>query len=397
MKNTNVKKVKERGNGEGTIYENKKTGLLVAQYFVDGERKSLYQRKKETKTDFKKRFIQVKNSINEGTYIDKSNETVVTLAREYIETKFNDRVTSERTYGRDLETLKQLENTCSNFCNLPIQKVTLKHLQNAKKDISEYSNSVIDKIWRLLNKSFKKACSPSRKILTYNLMEDDELKKPISKKTTKIVKSLSDDELEKLNHILDNEEKDHKYRNIVKMQLISGMRIGEVLARSFNDLNNETNELYVHNTLTQDKNYRVIWSNHTKNFNIKTNIDEGRRYLPLDNSLFNELLEIINNEFIKYKSNPRNLIFWDYENNTFIKPNQVASWLVRLNKKYNICKESLSTHRLRHTAITHWKELGIDLSVIQYLAGHVEGSDITEKVYIDTRPEFVKQELEKFS
>ena len=91
------------------------------------------------------------------------------------------------------------------------------------------------------------------------------------------------------------------------------------------------------------------------------------------------------------------MIFWDYENNTFIKPNQVASWLVRLNKKYNICKESLSTHRLRHTAITHWKELGIDLSVIQYLAGHVEGSDITEKVYIDTRPEFVKQELEKFS
>lgn len=87
------------------------------------------------------------------------------------------------------------------------------------------------------------------------------------------------------------------------------------------------------------------------------------------------------------------LLFWDYKNNDFIKPKEIGAWLTRLNKKYDISKEALGTHRLRHTALTHWKELGIPLDVIQYLAGHVEGSDITEEVYIDISPEFVDKKL----
>lgn len=113
--------------------------------------------------------------------------------------------------------------------------------------------------------------------------------------------------------------------------------------------------------------------------------------------MFSGLTEIIEEQKNKRISNSRNLLFWNYSKNTFITPSEVNSWLRRLNEKYNICKDSLSTHRLRHWAITHWKEIGIDLSVIQYLAGHVEGSDITTEVYIDTRPEFVHKELAKVS
>lgn len=395
MQKARKQKSKERGNGEGTIYTNTQTGRLMAQYFVNGDRKSLYQRKNEKKSDFKKRFTQIMNSINQGTYIGKSSETVVSLAKKYIETKHNDKITSDRSYKRDLESLDQLKKTCSNFCELPIQKVTLNHIQDAKENISEYSNSVIDKIWRLLNKSFKMACSPSRRIINYNLMEDEELKKPLSKKKTKKVEPLANEEVEKLNSILDNEVRNHKYRNIVKMQLISGMRIGETLARSFDDYNDETSEFYVYNTLTEDDDYKVIWSEHTKTYNKKTQIDEGKRYLPLDTTLFLDLIPIIEEQHCSSNSNPRNLLFWDYEDNTFVKPVEVSSWLSRLNNKYHISKDNLTTHRLRHTAITHWKELGLDLSVIQYLAGHVEGSDITESTYIDIRPEFVKKELKK--
>lgn len=39
----------------------------------------------------------------------------------------------------------------------------------------------------------------------------------------------------------------------------------------------------------------------------------------------------------------------------------------------------------------------MELSAIQYLAGHVEGSDITETVYIDTSLEFVEKEIGKIS
>ena len=39
----------------------------------------------------------------------------------------------------------------------------------------------------------------------------------------------------------------------------------------------------------------------------------------------------------------------------------------------------------------------MDLNVIQYLAGHVEGSKITEETYIDTTFDYVKATLNRIS
>lgn len=392
------KKTKSVGNGEGSLYYSETLSCWMFQYYdTTGKRQTMKQKKKETVKDFKARVTKVKNELNTGTYIAKSTETVVTIAEQHIENKHTDGITSDRSYARDLETLGQIKKTCYNFCNLPIQNVTIKHLEDAKKEIKEYANSTIDKIWCLLGKVFNIACSPSRKILIYNLMLDETLKKPISVKKTKKVKPLTNKELEKFNSILDNQERNHPYRNIAKMQSISGMRIGEVLARSKGDYNKDKQQFDIHNTLTQDANYHVIMGKHTKTYNKKTQIDEGQRYLPLDNNLFSELVDIIEEQCNKNITNIYNLLFWDYEKNTFVTPSEVNSWLKRLNAKYDICTSELTSHRLRHTALTHWKEIGIDLSAIQYLAGHVEGSDITEGVYIETSLDFVKKQIAKVS
>ena len=392
------KKTRQVGNGEGSLYKSEKLDCWIFQYYdTNGKRQTMKQKKKESAKDFKARVTKIKNELNTGTYISKSKETVVTIAEQHIENKHTDGITSDRSYARDLETLEQIKKTCSNFCDLPIQNVTIKHLEAAKKEIKEYANSTIDKIWCLLGKVFSIACSPSRKILIYNLMLDETLKKPISVKKTKKVKPLTNKELDKFNSILDNEERNHPYRNIAKMQCISGMRIGEVLARSKEDYNKDTKQFDVHNTLTQDEKYHVVLGKHTKTYNKKTQIDEGQRYLPLDNNLFSELVEIIEEQCNKKTTNIYNLLFWDYEKNTFVTPGEINSWLKRLNAKYHICTLELTTHRLRHTALTHWKEIGIDLSAIQYLAGHVEGSDITEGVYIETSLDFVKQQIAKIS
>ena len=388
-----TQKNKSKGNGEGTIYYNKAKGRWVGQYVIEGKRKSVYQRKNESVSDFKKRFNKIMNDINQGTYLEKSAETVITIAVQYINLKHEDGITSGRSYKREMETLEAIKKTCSNFCNLPIQKVTIKNIENAKKNIRQYANSVIDKIWKLLTKSFDIACSPSRKVLMYNIMRDETLKKPISIKETQKVKALSHKEFEKLNKILDNEERNHKYRNVVKMQGISGMRIGEVLARSKKDYDKINNNFNVHNTLTQNEKYKTVLGKHTKTFNKKMQIDNGQRYLPLDNELFSGLEEIIKEECEKKISNIYNLLFWDYGKNTFITPSEINSWLYRLNKKYNICKDKLTTHRLRHTALTYWNEKDIPLRVIQYLAGHVEGSDITDDVYIDINLNYIKNKL----
>lgn len=398
-------KTRRVGNGEGSLYYSDSLGCWVFQYYdTQGKRQTLKQRKKESIKDFKARVTQIKNSLNTGSYIAKSQETVISLAKHYVKLKHNDGTTTARSYGRELSTIKQIEKTCSNFCYLPIQQVTIKHIEEAKKEIKTYSNAVINKIWQMLHKTFKIACSPSRKILIYNVMEDISLKKPISDTPSKRVKPLTKTEYERLVNVLDNEERNHKYRNLLKLHLIAGSRIGETLARSENDFDEENNKFNIWNTLTQDEFYHTIWSEHTKTYNKLTGIDEGKRFLPLDNPIFAEIADIIKEEKtkkVKSIKNVYNVLFWDYKNDTFISPKEINCWLSRLESKYNILdkedKENLTTHRIRHYAITHWAEMGIPKRVIQYLAGHVDGSTITENVYIETSFDFVKSTLCKIS
>lgn len=381
---------KSKGNGEGTIYVNSRTGLYVGQYVIDGKRKSVYQKKNEKAGDFKARFNKIILSINEGTYIGKSSETLEKIIERHIEQKNKDGITSDNSYKRDKETLEQLRKCCSNFIYKPIQKVTLYDIEKSKESLKQYKKSGIDRAWRLLFKGFRIASSPSNKLIPYNLMDDENLKKPVSVKITEKVKPLTMEEEQRLNQILDNEERNHPYRNIVKLELITAMRIGEVLARSQDNISKGRKKLLINNTLTEDDEGNIILGEHTKTYNKTTGVDEGVRNFPINDEINTILDEQLKNKV----TNIYGLLFWDYEKNTFISPKEINAWLRRLNTKYKISK-TLHNHRLRHTRITRWKEAGMDMNAIQYLAGHVEGSEITNKVYIDVSEKFAFDQLEK--
>lgn len=383
-------KKKSKGNGEGTIYVSSKTGLYIGQYVVDGKRKSVYQKKNEKVGDFKARFNKIIISINDGTYINKSSETLETIIERHIEQKNKDGITSTNSYKRDKETLEQIRKCCSNFIYKPVQKVTLYDIEKSKEKMKQYKKSGIDRAWRLLFKGFRIASSPSNRLIPYNIMDDENLKKPVSEKITEKVKPLTIEEEKRLNEILDNEERNHPYRNIVKLELITAMRIGEALARSINNIDKENKKLLINNTLTEDTDGTVILGEHTKTYNKTTGIDEGIRNFPISK----EIDEIISEQTKDSITNIYGLLFWDYEKNTFISPKEINAWLRRLNAKYKISK-TLHNHKLRHTRITRWKEAGMDLNAIQYLAGHVEGSEITNKVYIDVSENFAFEQLEK--
>lgn len=390
MKKTN-KKTKTVGNGEGSLYYSEYWKCWAFQYYdTFGKRQCLKQKKKELVKDFKARVTKIKNDLNTGTYIAKSSVTTESIIQEHIDQKFNDGVTKENSYNRDLNTLKQIENCCSNFVNKPIQDVTLNDIQTAKKEIKEYSQSNIDKIWQLLKKAFSIASSPSIRLIPFNIMNDENLKKPTSTKKTKKVYPLTQNEREKLEKILNNEERNHPYRNIVKVEWLTGMRIGEVLARSKHDYNKDKKILHIHNTITKDKQGKFILGKHTKTYDKKTDIDKGQRNFPVEG----ELKEILDTLVSKKIINIYGLFFWDYNKNTFITPKRINDWLEYINKKYKISEKKLHNHRLRHDRITQWKESGMDISAIQYLAGHIENSEVTD-VYIDISQEFAFEQLKK--
>lgn len=386
------KKVKSRGNGEGTIYFSETLQKYVAQYVEPstGKRKTLTQKKNEGRKEFKNRFTKIMNDINQGTYVATYNDTFISILEKHIEQKHKDGITSDRSYRRDLETVAQIKKTCENFVNKPIQKITVEDIEKSKPNIREYANSVINKIWSAINKTFQIAYS--RRKLSYNIMLDETLTKPISKKENKTIEALSNNEETKLVSILNNEEQNHKYRDIILLQLYTGMRIGETLALTIDCIDLQNNTLTVYRTLTQDLNYNTILGEHTKTYKKRICIDNGRRTFPMNAKVKKVIVNILKNRI----ANMNGLLFWNYQKNTFITPSEINSYLQRINKKYCICS-SLHSHRLRHTFITRCVEKGLFPKVIQSLVGHVEGSTITNDIYTSISNDFIQQELKKLN
>ncbi len=376
---------KQKANGDGSFYYSDTLGKWIGQY----GRKTITQRKNESKTDCKRRWENLKSQMKNGTYIEKNKDTLYSILDRHIKQKYKDGTTSPRSYKRNSETLAQIKETCKNFIDRPISKVTIEDIEDAKIKIRKYSPNTISKIWCMLKAGFRIAAS-RRKIL-FNIMDDPDLNKPISLKEVKPKEALTKSEEEKLRNILNNEEKEHPYSNIVLLQLNTGMRIGETLARNIDDFNEKDGTLYIWNTLTRSEKDKVIMGEHTKIYNKKTQIDKGKRTIPLDIEARKILLNIKKSSL----KNIMNLFFWDYSKNTFITDGEINSWLSRLNSKYKITEKRLSTHVLRHTKITRLQEAGVPLVVIQYIVGHIEGSKVTNDVYTTVSLDFAIDALTK--
>lgn len=387
-------KTKQNGNGQGTIYKSSRTGLYIGQYVTNGKRHSVYQKKNEKISDFKKRFNDILSSINMGTYIKNNNISLYQILDNYIEDKYKSGITKDRTYIRNKETLKQLKNCFSDIIDKPIQKINLeqikKYLPNLRElkitnprtneiTIKTYAQNTINKIYSLLNKGFEIATS--ERIIAYNILNNENIHKPKSKKETKPVEALTLDEEKNLVSVL--KKSNHKYKNIILLNLYTGLRIGETLALTKDNIDLKKKTLTITGTLTRDRNDRAILGDTTKTKN-------GKRTIYLNDNA----IEIIKNILKSNLSNIYNLLFFDYNKSTFITPNEINSFLQRLNDKYNICSH-IHTHMLRHTYATRCIEAGISAKVLQKNLGHSK-IETTLDTYTSVFEKFNKEENRKY-
>ena len=379
---------KSVGNGEGSLYYSETLKRWFFQFHYNGQRKTIQQKKNEKVKEFKKRVTDIKFMLNNGTYFEKDKDTFIKILEKHIEQKYKDNLIGDSTYTRDLGTKEQIKKTCSNFINKPIHLITVDDIEEAKDNIREYSNNSINKIWRLLYKTFNIALS--RRKITFNPMNDETLNKPISKKETKRIQALTIDEEQKLIECLNISNVNEQYKQIVLLQLNTGMRIGEILALSSDCIDLEKNTITVYRTLTK-KNNKYVLGKHTKTYNRRTNIDKGKRTFPMTSETKKIILDILNQRV----SNIHNLLFWDYQRNSLILPKRINDFLDSLNK--NNISNYLRTHTLRHTFITRCQEKSIALVVIQAMVGHIEGSSITSDTYTSVSLDFMKKEIKKIS
>ena len=368
-----MSKTRTVGNGEGSLYKDSKTGRYIYAYYYNGKRNKIKQKQNEKVSDFKARVTEIKNSVNKNTYIDKDEITLEEIIEKHIEYKHNTGITSDRTYLRNKGSLDHLKKCC-NFLKNPIQKITASEIKEDLPNFTEYSQNTINKDFALLKKGFEIAIN--ERILLYNIM--NLIAKPKSKKETIPVEALTVDEEKTLIKYLNSTE--HEYNDAILFMLYTGIRVGECLALTYDNINLKEKTLTIQRTLTRDEKDRVILGKQPKT-------QKGKRTIIMSSQAITIATRIKNKTKIP---NIYNLIFYD---NGFISPSAVNSYLHRINNAQHISPK-LHNHMLRHTFATRCIEAGMTAKVLQTILGHSKIST-TLDTYASVFDKFKLDENEK--
>ena len=349
-----MKKTKQKGNGEGTIYpvyykdENGKvTNKLkhwVGQYCIGSKRKSIYGK---TRKEVHDKLIIKLSEIQKNIIVDNCNITIYELGSSILETKLLTNVIKERSYVAAKNSLNKIKE--SDIADLKIQKVTYPLIQNFLNTLTNLSNSYIQKIVILLNQIFREAIK--RNYIYENPMLN--VVKPISKNKDKLVEALSVEEQKEFLEVI----KGNKFEDICMIEMFSGMRCGEILALTLDDIDLKKNIIHVTKTISHDKNNKMIIH--------EPKTETSMRDIPIT-ELF---LKNIKHSILNMKINPLNLIFTTDEC-TINRVSNVNYELKKLVKKHNFSNKNISSHVLRHTYATRCIESGMPAEVLQKLLGH---------------------------
>ena len=166
--------------------------------------------------------------------------------------------------------------------------------------------------------------------------------------------------------------------------LYTGLRVGEICALRWEDVNFEEKAIYVHQTMQRlqctesDKNKtQILISNPKSNSSV--------RRIPIPDELFN---------FIDQYRFPDNAYFLTGTSKQYVEPRNMQNKFKKVLKDCGI--ENANFHALRHTFATRCVELGFDIKSLSEILGHSSVS-ITLNRYVHPSMELKLQNMNKLS
>lgn len=377
---------KKRGNGEGTIFKREINGKTywIAEYTIEMYDKNGKRKRRtisgKTRQEVKLKLEKIITELNTDTYVDKSKITFYDIAKEFIDTGYNMNRLKPSSYNRKLLTLKEISTHY--IAKMELQKITEKDLKDFFVYITKYSNSVIAKIYGIVNQTFKIAVR--RNILRYNFLDDQiEFSIPYSNIKDKKIKAFTIEEQQQFVKALQEDTK-YRYKYQFLISLFTGMRMGEINALDVNDVDFKNKVIHIRRTITRGLNERAMIGAYTKTVN-------GTRDIIMDAHVEHIFKEYLSSPY--YIKNDLNLLFCNSKNDC------ISTDTTNMMFKY-ICEQykigdgfKLHQHMLRHTFATRCIEAGMPASVLAKIMGHANVST-TLNVYCDVFDKFKQTHID---
>lgn len=252
-----------------------------------------------------------------------------------------------------LTTMKKIKN---NGSDIPLNKINANYILNLLDDISNSNN----------NYNTHLSCIKSILKILYRLdyIDDIMFLDKIQKKKVAIKEEVKYLEQKEIDQILKELEDYPYYKNIVEFLVNTGLRFGELLALTYDDV--EDNILTISKTVNCD---RGINSPKTKCSNRKISLNQ-------------KCMNILEEQKI-LKAN-RKIICKTYNDNNLIFPSSLGNYISTSHFRYELKKLvsiKFKLHTLRHTHASLCIDKGIPVEYISKRLGH-EDTKITQEIYI---------------
>lgn len=169
----------------------------------------------------------------------------------------------------------------------------------------------------------------------------------------------------------------------ILITLYTGMRIGEICALQWDDIDLTAEVISVNSTVS-----RIIndgCGNKTKLVIDSPKTSSSIRKIPIPNAIF---------ELIRQEKNQSKSLYVTSDNATFLSP---RTYEYRFHKILEDCAiSSINYHALRHTFATRCVEVGVDIKTLSEILGHASVA-ITLNTYVHPSMDLKRSQINKLS